>query len=177
MKSLLYAFVFLVITITTTFAKNIWILKSGKLTYTVTHTFKTIKASSEKIKGKMICQQKKCNFLVATKAMDFISKDGNRDSKAWDVMKAALNPIIVVKGEGEKDTNKIKVPSLSISFAGKNVEQKNLSFSYTNSGSIFKVNGILQVNLDKFNIEKPSLFGMAIEKMVPVNVDLSFIKK
>lgn len=140
--------------------------------YVVSHLVKTVKGVSTQMKGKMVCTEGQCEFLVAIPAKSFVSSDSNRDSNMQTILEVAQYPLITIKGKlAEEDLKKAQfdIPA-KVLFHGVEKEyvlavtkQKNFS-------------GSLVVLLEQHKIERPSLLTVAIKNEVPVNFSLSWIE-
>ncbi len=67
--------------------------------YVVSHLVKTVKGVSTQLKGKMVCNEGKCDFLVAIPVKSFVSSDSNRDSNMQTILEVVQYPLITVKGQ------------------------------------------------------------------------------
>lgn len=142
------------------------IINKGKLTYIVNHSLKTVQSTSINVKGKLVCENKECNFLVASPIKSFKSKDGNRDVKTWELMKADLYPLVLVRGKAKQ----MNFNEIEIELSNKKKIYKKDKFYINIQGE--DVTGFVKFNLSDFEIEKPSLLGFSIDDEVRVEFEL-----
>lgn len=140
------------------------ILSNAKAEYTVKHLFKTVKGESSGLKGKMVCHQERCDFLVAIPVNSFISSDSNRDLNMQTILEASKYPLVTVKGQ-----------VLEADLIKKNFDVKSLvNFHGIEKSYILKISGgspssgKLVVLLEDHKIERPSLLMAKIENEVPI---------
>lgn len=147
-------------------------LVDGKATYTVRHTLKKIDGTSKDLKGKIQCKDQLCEFLIAVKINTFLSSDSNRDLNMQSTLETSTYPVAIAKGEFNLiEWNKPKSTITSeIDFHG--VKKKyNLSVISGDSG-LKKVD--LALDLEAHQVERPSLFTMKIQNIVPVHFELNW---
>ena len=140
-------------------------LSEAKAEYTVKHIFKTVKGESKDLKGKMVCQKKICEFLVAIASKSFVSSDSNRDLNMQTILEVTKFPLITVKGklpEADLSKQEFEIKSL-VSFHG--IEKE-----YTlkiKKGSTFS--GHFSILLEDHKVERPSLLMAKIDNEVPIS--------
>ena len=140
--------------------------------YTVSHLVKTVKGVSKEMKGKMVCNDGQCQFLVAIPAKSFVSSDSNRDSNMQTVLEVAQYPLITVKGslaEADLQKEKFEVPA-KVLFHGIEKDYK-LTIEKKNGFT-----GLLTLRLEDHRVERPSLLTVSIENEVPVNFSLNWVE-
>jgi hypothetical protein len=154
-----------------TLAKEQWELKSSKVDYKVTYTFKTFVGTSNTSKGKGICKEQKCQFLVAALVKEFNSEDSNRDSRVVEVSKAGEFPLIKLSIEvAEKDLESNFKSDIKVEFAGKTHEYKNVEFKVDKKENVRNVSFNFDILLSDFSVERPKLLTIPIDDKVPVQV-------
>jgi len=140
--------------------------------YVVSHLVKTVKGVSTQMKGKMVCLEGQCEFLVAIPVKSFVSSDSNRDSNMQTILEVAQYPLITVKGklpEQDLKQTQFSVP-VKVLFHGVEKEyQLNLKQQNGFAGS-------LVVLLEQHKVERPSLLTVAIANEVPVNFSLAWVE-
>ena len=143
-------------------------LARGQAEYTVSHLVKTVKGTSKELKGKMVCNDGSCEFLVAIAVKSFISSDSNRDSNMQTILEIIKYPLITVQGQlTESDLAKDhfallakeKLHGVEKDYTLKLVKKEQFS-------------GSLTLSLKDHNVERPSLLTVAIENEVPVHFSL-----
>jgi len=149
-------------------------VKEGNLTYHIHYLLKHAQGKSPKIKGKGVCKKNKCDFIVAAPVKSFTSKDNNRDVKMQLFAKAATNPMVMVKASSNNSFGENKKMDLIVTFAGKQKIYKQVEFKINGSEKEFNAKGTLPLKLEDFNIERPSLMGISIKEIVPVEIDLTW---
>lgn len=140
-------------------------LSQAKAEYTVKHLLKTVKAESKDLKGKMVCENQICEFLVAISSKSFLSSDSNRDLNTQTLLEVTKYPYITVKGkisESNLMKEQFEVKSL-VSFHG---IEKQYSLKISKGSPSF---GQLTIYLEDHQVERPSLLMAKIENEVPVN--------
>jgi hypothetical protein len=139
-------------------------LSHAKAEYTVKHIFKTVKAKSHDLKGKMVCEKMICEFLVAIATKSFLSSDSNRDLNMQTILEESKYPLITVKGKvTESDILKedFEVKSL-VDFHGiEKLYSLKIKRGSPSSGS-------LTILLEDHEIVRPSLLMSRIDNEVPV---------
>lgn len=138
--------------------------------YTVTHLVKTVKGVSKEMKGKMVCVDGQCEFLVAIPAKSFVSSDSNRDSNMQTILEVVRYPLITVKGQfDEANLQKDKFDlNAKVLFHGIERDYK-LRIERKNGFT-----GTLNLLLEDHQVERPSLLAVAIHNQVPVNFSLQW---
>src|ERR1022692_1132523 len=76
-KKILIAF--LLVTIPTFAADSQWVLKQSTLTYHVSHPLHESEGVSHAARGRAVCHDGQCDFLIAVAVKSFDSGDSNRD--------------------------------------------------------------------------------------------------
>ncbi len=164
-----YLLFFICLTTASVWAKT-YTLKNGSATYTVTHSFKTVKGASEQIKGKMVCEGTRCEYLVAIRTDSFKSSDSNRDLNMLTILDSEKFPLITIKGNFEEALLKEKNSKIqaSVSFHGQE-KTYELQLSEITQGK-----GSLVVDLEAHGVERPSLLTIKIKNDVPIDFDYAW---
>ncbi len=140
-------------------------LSEAQAKYTVKHLFKTVTGESKDLRGKMVCENQLCEFLVAIPPKSFVSSDSNRDLNMQTILEVTKFPVITVKGkiaETELAKQKFEIKAL-INFHGIEKEY-NLKID---RGS--QLSGQFSVLLEDHKVERPSLFMAKIDNEVPLS--------
>jgi hypothetical protein len=148
-------------------------LERGRAEYVVSHLVKTVKGVSTELKGKMVCAQGQCEFLVAIPVKSFISSDSNRDSNMQTVLEVARFPLITIKGE---------LPAAELQQESFEVVAKILFHGVENSYKVklqkkqTGLSGSLVLLLESHKVERPSLLTVAVHNEVPVLFSLNWVE-
>lgn len=140
-------------------------LSDPRAEYTVKHLLKTVKGESKDLRGKMVCENEICEFLVAIASKSFVSSDSNRDLNMQTILEVTKYPLITVKGKfPEKDLLKqLSEINVLVNFHG--IEKEYIL-------KIKKVSsfaGDFSVLLEDHQIERPSLLMAKIDNDVPIS--------
>lgn len=150
-----------------------WALEQSTLTYHISHPLHEADGVTHAARGKGICQEGECNFLVAAPVKTFDTGNSNRDLHMMEAVRGGEFPMVSVRfrlPESELKSATIHA-DLEIQFAGKTVEYHQVPFKRQAKGSEFQVMGVIPMKLSDFNIKPPSLLDMPIKNDVPVRVD------
>lgn len=152
-----------------------WTLKTGHATYEVKHLMKTVSGDSGELKGKILCSELECEFLIAVPVKSFTSSDSNRDQNMIQTTEAVKYPYTTAKGKISRKQilapGKSHVP-VEIEFHGKKAKyQAEINVINTSS-----MQALLNIDLDQHGVERPSLFGIKISEKVPLTFKLAWEK-
>src|ERR1035437_3591731 len=78
-------------------ADSQWILQQGTLTYHVSHPLHQSEGVSHEARGKGVCHDGQCEFLIAAPVKSFDSGDSNRDLHMLKVTRGGLFPLVSVR--------------------------------------------------------------------------------
>src|SRR5579862_8705294 len=81
-----------------------WVLEQPTLTYHVSHPLHTSEGVSHAAKGKGICRQGECDFLIAVPVKSFDSGDSNRDLHMLQAVRGAQFPVVSVRTRLPEDS-------------------------------------------------------------------------
>jgi hypothetical protein len=153
-----------------------WVLDQGTLTYHVSHPLHQFDGVSHAARGKGVCHDGQCDFLIAVQVKSFDSGDSNRDLHMLQVTRGAEFPLVTVRARlPESDSTSATIHlDLEIQFAGQTVEYKQVPFQRSVQGSETRITGTIPAKLSDFKIDPPSLLTMPIKNDIPVRVDLSW---
>lgn len=156
-----------------------WLLQSSTLSYHVSHPLHQVDGVSHAAKGKGVCQNGQCNFLIAAPVKSFDSGDSNRDLHMLQVTRGAEFPMIVVRtqfSESEIAFGTIHA-DLQVQFAGQTAQYKQVAFQLVTQGSDIKLSGTIPATLTDFKIQAPSLLAMPIKNDIPVRVEMTWSRQ
>src|SRR5579871_1217582 len=94
-KKMLIAF--LLATLPMFAADSQWVLKQSTLTYHVSHPLHESEGVSHAARGKGVCHDGQCDFLIAVAVKSFDSGDSNRDLHMVQVTRGAEFPMVTVR--------------------------------------------------------------------------------
>ena len=157
-------------------ADSQWVLEQSTLTYHVSHPLHQFDGVSHVAKGKGICHDGECNFLIAVPVKSFDSGDSNRDLHMLQVTRGAEFPLVTVRTrlpESAATSATINL-DLEVQFAGQTFEYKQVPFQRSVQGSETRITGTIPAKLTDFKIDPPTLLTMPIKNEIPVRVDLSW---
>jgi hypothetical protein len=157
-------------------ADSQWALENSTLTYHASHPLHNTDGVSHAARGKGVCHQGECDFLIPVPVKSFDSGDSNRDLHMLQVTRGAEYPMISVRTrlpEQAAGSAMIKV-DLQIQFAGQTVEYKQVPFELTTQGKEIHVTGAIPATLADFKISPPSLLSIPIKNEIPIHVDATW---
>jgi YceI-like domain len=151
-----------------------WVLETSTLTYHVSHPFHHVDGTSRAARGKGVCHDGECDFLVAAPVESFTSGDSNRDLHMLQAVRGAEYPMVTVRFQlPEQDLSARTIHAdIEIQFAGQTAEYKQLAFQETAHGSEVTVTGTIPVTLADFKIDPPSLLAIPVKNEVPIAVEM-----
>lgn len=153
-------------------------LQSSKIDYLVKYLIKKADGASIGARGKGICSDKGCDFLVAAPIKSFESKDSNRDLNMLNTVKADKFPMVSAMITTDKEVvNNKMIVNLEIEFAGVKKTYEKVSFDFKKTETGFSVTGAFDLLVDAHKVEKPSLLGVDIENIVPITISAQWISK
>ena len=157
-------------------ADTTWVLKQSILTYHVSHPLHQTDGVSHTARGKGICHEGQCEFLIAVPVRSFDSGDSNRDLHMIQVTRGAEFPMVTVRTrlpESAANSATIKA-DLEIQFAGQTAHYQQVPFEVTTQGSEKHITGTIPTTLADFKIDPPSLLTLPVKNEIPVRVDLTW---
>jgi hypothetical protein len=161
--------------------KGNWKLEKSEIVYQVKHPLHGATGKSLSAKGTGVCYGNVCKFLIAVPVKSFDSGDGNRDLHMIQTVRGGDNPLVEVKVQfsaaGHKGLPKVIEADVEIHFAGKKFKYSKVKLSVEPWGEDgAHVTGIIPLNVKDFSIEPPSLLGIPISDLVPVQLSLYWKK-
>jgi YceI-like domain len=157
-------------------ADSQWVLVKSALTYHVSHPLHEADGVSHAARGKGMCHEGECNFLIAVPVKTFDSGNSNRDLHMLEVVRGAEFPMVVARftlPESELSSANIHA-DLKIQFAGHTASYKQVPFKKVAKGNDIEVTGTIPMKISDFKITPPSLLAMPIKDNVPVRVDATW---
>lgn len=161
--------------------KGKWVLDKSEIDYKVTHPLHHVIGKSTEARGKGICSDTECQFLVAVPVKSFGTGDENRDLHMLQVTQGADHPLIVVNvvfpTHSEKAIPAEISADLDIQFAGQKVKYSKVKLGVVSlePGQV-RVTAVISLSLKAFDITPPSLLGVPIEDSVPIQLDMTWKK-
>ena len=159
-----------------TAADSQWVLEQSTLSYHVSHPLHLSDGVSHATRGKGVCHDRQCYFLIAVPVKSFDSGDSNRDLHMLQVTRGAEFPLVTVRTrlpQADATTAIIRA-DLEIQFAGRSVEYKQVPFQLVSQGNETRISGTIPVTLSDFKIVPPTLLTMPIKNEIPVHVEMTW---
>jgi hypothetical protein len=153
-----------------------WVLEQSTLTYHVSHPLHSADGVSHAARGKGVCHDGQCDFLIAVPVKSFDSGDSNRDLHMLQVTRGAQFPMVTVRTRlPEADSTSTTIRGdLEIQFAGQTAQYKQVPFQLVTQGNETRISGTIPVSLSDFKIEPPTLLTMPVKNEIPVRVDMTW---
>jgi hypothetical protein len=153
-----------------------WVLEQSTLTYHVSHPLHQSEGVSHAARGKGVCRDGQCDFLIAVAVKSFDSGDSNRDLHMIQVTRGAQFPLVTVRTRlPETASSSATVHAdLEIQFAGQTVQYKQVSFDLAKQGNETHLSGTIPATLADFKIEPPTLLAMPVKNEIPVRVEMTW---
>jgi len=158
------------------FADSQWILDQSTLTYHVSHPLHQVDGTSHAARGKGVCHDGQCDFLIAVPVKSFDSGDSNRDLHMVQVTRGAQYPMVTVRTripESMASAAEIRL-DFDVEFAGQTAHYKDVPFQVAAQGNEKKITGTIPSKLADFKIDPPTLLTMPIKNDIPVKVELTW---
>ena len=157
-------------------ADSQWVLDQSTLTYHVSHPLHQVDGTSHAARGKGVCSNGVCDFLVAATVKSFDSGDSNRDLHMLQVTRGAQYPMVTVRTHlPESSANDAQIHAdLDVEFAGQTAHYKDVPFQLSTQGNEKHLTGTIPTKLNDFKIDPPSLLTMPIKNDIPVKVDMTW---
>jgi hypothetical protein len=178
MKRIAFA-IFILTLSSVALAQSQWILEQSTLTYHVSHPLHQVDGVSHAARGKGVCQQGQCDFLIAVPVKSFDSGDSNRDLHMLQVTRGAQYPMVTVRThlpEASAAETAVRA-DLDVEFAGQTAHYKDVAFQLTTEGKEKKLTGTIPSTIGDFKIDPPSLLTMPIKNEIPIKVEMIWKKQ
>ena len=172
----LMLFVLLVFPQLATAADSQWILEQSTLSYHVSHPLHQTDGVSHAARGKGVCHDRECDFLIAVPVKSFDSGDSNRDLHMLQVTRGAQFPLVTVRTRlPEADSTSTTIHAdLEIQFAGQTVQYKQVPFQQVTQGNETRISGTIPATLSNFKIDPPTLLTMPIKNDIPIHGEMTW---
>jgi len=159
-----------------TAADSQWILEKSTLTYHVSHALHQTDGISHAARGKGVCHDGHCDFLIAVPVKSFDSGDSNRDLHMIQVTRGAEFPMVSVRTRlPEADASSTTIHAdLEIQFAGQTVQYKQVAFQLVTEGKEIQISGTIPATLSDFKIDPPTLLTLPVKNDIPVRVEMTW---
>jgi|SRR5271165_3864540 len=157
-------------------ADHQWVLKQSTLTYHVSHALHQTDGVSHAARGKGVCHEGQCDFLIAVPVKTFDSGDSNRDLHMIQVTRGAEFPMVTVRTrlpEAASGSSSVKA-DLEIHFAGQTAQYKQIAFELVTEGVDKRIAGTIPATLTDFKIDPPSLLTMPVKNEIPIRVEMTW---
>lgn len=157
-------------------ADSQWVLDQSTLSYHVSHPLHQVDGVSHAARGKGVCHEGQCDFLIAVPVKSFDSGDSNRDLHMLQVTRGAQYPMVTVRTHlPESAAQEATIHAdLDIEFAGQNVHYKDVLLQVTSQGNEKKLTGTIPAKVSDFKIDPPTLLTMPIKNDIPVKIDMTW---
>jgi hypothetical protein len=153
-----------------------WALERSSLTYHVSHPLHQVEGVSHAARGKGVCHDSQCDFLIAVPVKSFDSGDSNRDLHTLQVARGGEFPMVTVRTrlpESVAGSTTIHA-DLEIQFAGQTAKYSQVPFQQVTQGNDVRISGTIPSTLNDFKIDPPSLLAMPVKNEIPVRVDMTW---
>lgn len=158
------------LTLTSSLWAQTYELKKGEANFEIKVMMKKVDTQSTEVKGKISCTDA-CEYLLAIPLKSFTSEDSNRDLNMFTAIEADKYKVTTARGTFSKsmmDAPEGKIEAL-IDFHG---VKKLYSVFLKNKAT----KASLTLDLDAHGVERPSLFGLKMDRMLPVEFILEWNK-
>jgi hypothetical protein len=157
-------------------ADSQWILEESTLSYHVSHPLKQTDGVSHAAKGKGVCHDGQCDFLIAVPVKSFDSGDSNRDLHMLQVTRGGQFPLITVRTHLPETASSLATiaADLEVQFAGQTVQYKQIAFQHITKGSDTLITGTIPLTLTDFKIDPPTLLALPVKNEIPVRVEMKW---
>ena len=153
-----------------------WVLKQSTLTYHVSHPLHQTEGVSHAARGKGVCHEGQCDFLIAVPVKTFDSGDSNRDLHMIQVTRGAEFPMVTVRThlpESVSASATIKA-DLEVQFAGQTAHYKQVAFELVTQANETRISGTIPTTLTDFKIDPPSLLTLPVKNEIPVRIEMTW---
>ena len=157
-------------------ADSQWALDQSTLTYHMTHPIHEVNGVSHAAKGKGVCHDGQCDFLIAVPVKSFDSGDSNRDLHMIEATRGAQFPMVIVRTrfpEAELPSSTIYA-DLEVQFAGQTAHYQHVALQRSAQGTEVRITGTIPATCSDFKIDRPSFLTVPIKNEIPVSLDMSW---
>ncbi|MBV9181281.1 MAG: YceI family protein, partial [Acidobacteria bacterium] len=151
-------------------ADSQWVLQQSTLTYHISHPLHQVDGASHAAKGKGVCHEGQCDFLIAVPVKSFDSGDSNRDLHMVQATRGAQFPLVAVRTRLPESaaTSATIHADLEIQFAGQTVNYSQVPLKVEMQGGSAHITGVIPAKLSDFKIDPPTLLTMPVKNDVPI---------
>lgn len=155
---------------------HVWILQQSTLTYHVSHPLHQSEGVSHEAKGKGVCHDEQCDFLVAVPVKSFNSGDSNRDLHMLQATSGAEFPLFTLRTRLPETvvSSTMVQADLQVQFAGQTAEYKQVSLQLVEEDDNVRITGTVPATLSDFKIDPPSLLAIPVKNAIPVRVETTW---
>ncbi|MGB6975210.1 MAG: hypothetical protein WBD67_11045 [Terracidiphilus sp.] len=153
-----------------------YVLAQSTLSYHMSHPLHEVDGVSRAAKGKGICQNGWCDFLIAAPVKSFDSGDTNRDLHMLEVTRGAEYPMVIVRTrfpEPEISASTLYA-DLDVQFAGQTAHYAHVAFQRSGQGSQIHITGVIPATCSDFKIDRPTFLAVPIKNEIPVRVNMAW---
>jgi hypothetical protein len=151
-----------------------WSLVKSTLTYHMSHPMHEVDGVSREARGKGVCHEGQCDFLIAAAVKTFDSGDSNRDLHMVQVTRGAQFPVVSVRVRLQQSA--LGSPTLDcdleVQFGGNTAHYAHVPFKQTIEGANHHITGTVPSTLKDFKIDPPKFLTVPIKNEIPVRVDM-----
>jgi hypothetical protein len=151
-----------------------FILRQSTLSYHMSHPLHEVDGVSHAAKGKGVCSNGWCDFLIAAPVKSFDSGDTNRDLHMLEVTRGAEFPMVIVRTrfpESEVAASTVYA-DLDVQFAGQTAHYAHVEFQRATRGDEIHIIGVIPATCSDFRIDRPTFLTVPIKNEIPVRVDM-----
>ena len=129
-------------------------------------------------KGKGVCHEGQCDFLIAVPVKSFDSGDSNRDLHMLQAVRGAEFPLVTVRTRLPENTSLSATihADLEIQFSGQTAEFKQVPLQLSKDGDNIRITGTIPATLSDFKIDPPSLLAIPVKNEIPIGVEMTWHK-
>ncbi len=153
-----------------------WVADQSTLSYHMSHPMHEVDGTSHAARGKGICHNGTCDFLIAVPVKSFDSGDTNRDLHMIEATRGAQFPMIQVRARfPQSETREPLIhAALEVQFAGQTARYSHVPFERTQKGGEVRISGTIPLTCSDFRIDRPSFLTVPIKNEIPVRVDMTW---
>ncbi|KAA6464626.1 YceI family protein [Acidobacteria bacterium AB60] len=157
-------------------ADSQWVLEQSTLSYHMSHPMHEVDGVSHAAKGKGVCHDGQCDFLIAAPVRTFDSGDTNRDLHMLETTKGAQFPMVVVKTHfpASELNDSTLYADLEVQFAGQTARYQHVAFQRSGQGKDVRITGTMPATCSDFKIERPTFLTVPIKNEIPVKVEMTW---
>jgi hypothetical protein len=157
-------------------ADSQWVVEQSTLTYHVSHPLHQTDGVSHAARGKGICHDGQCDFLIGVPVKSFDSGDSNRDLHMLQVTRGAEFPMVTVRTRLPEaaSTSATIHADLEVQFAGHTAQYKQVPLQLVTQGNETRISGTIPATLSDFKIDPPSLLTLPVKNEIPIRVEMTW---